>query len=111
LVWVALDGGALRRLAPVGRTALTSYITQTLFCTIAFTWLGLGRGLGAVGCLTAALVIFSLQCVLARAWLQHFRFGPLEWVWRCATYGELIALRRRSGANSDDLRASQARGA
>ncbi|HKD23467.1 MAG TPA: DUF418 domain-containing protein, partial [Rhizomicrobium sp.] len=47
LVWVALDGGALRRLAPVGRTALTSYITQTLFCTIAFTWLGLGRGLGA----------------------------------------------------------------
>jgi len=109
LVWVALDGGALRRLAPVGRTALTSYITQTLFCTIAFTWLGLGRGLGAVGCLTAALVIFSLQCVLARAWLQHFRFGPLEWAWRCATYGELIALRRRSGANSDELRTSQAR--
>jgi uncharacterized protein len=96
LAWIALDGGFLRRLAPVGRTALTSYISQTLFCTIAFEWLGMGRGLGALGCMAAAVLIFAVQCVLARAWLQHFRFGPLEWFWRCATYGEFIALRRES---------------
>lgn len=104
LAWVAWDGGVLRKLAPVGRTALSSYIAQTLFCTVAFEWLGLGRGLGAVGCMTAALLIFSIQCVLARAWLQHFRFGPLEWIWRCATYGEIIALRRRSDAIPDGIR-------
>ena len=96
LAWDALDGRFLRRIAPVGRTALTSYVSQTLLCTFAFEWLGLGRGLGAVGCMVAAILIFALQCLLAQAWLQHFRFGPLEWIWRCATYAEFIAIRRFS---------------
>jgi len=30
-----------------------------------------------------------LGCVLmlgwSKPWLAHFRFGPLEWLWRCAT--------------------------
>lgn len=95
LLWLALDGGVLRRLAPVGRTALTSYVSQTLFCTIAFVWLGLGRGLGAAGCLAAAFLLFSVQGVIAALWLRGFRFGPLEWIWRCATYLEAIEIRRR----------------
>lgn len=92
LVWLALRGRYLRALAPVGRTALTSYVSQTLLCTVAFAWLGLGRGLGATGCLAAAALIFAVQCMLSRAWLHHFRFGPLEWIWRCATYGKLIEM-------------------
>jgi uncharacterized protein len=94
LAWTALDGRFLQRLAPVGRTALTSYVSQTLLCTVAFEWLGLGRGLGALGCMIAAILILVVQCALAQAWLQHFRFGPLEWIWRCATYGEIIEIRR-----------------
>jgi uncharacterized protein len=27
-------------------------------------------------------------------WLAHFRYGPLEWVWRSLTYGRLFAFRR-----------------
>lgn len=100
LAWLAFNGRFLRRLAPIGRTALTSYISQTLLCTVAFTWLGLGRGLGATGCLLAAVLIFAYQCWLAQAWLQRFRFGPLEWVWRCATYGEIIAIRRPDAART-----------
>ena len=94
LAWSMLQGRFLRPLAPVGRTALTSYISQTLICTVAFVWLGLGRGLGAVGCLAVAVALFAAQCALAAAWLRRFRFGPLEWLWRCATYGELLELRR-----------------
>ena len=33
-----------------------------------------------------ALGGFALQCMLARAWLARFRFGPAEWLWRTATY-------------------------
>jgi len=99
--WAAWDGGFLRRLAPVGRTALTSYVSQTLVCTVAFQWLGLGRGLGALGCMLAAILIFGVQCALARVWLQHFRFGPLEWIWRCATYGEVFAIRRQVGLDPE----------
>ncbi len=94
LAWVIFDGGFLRRIAPVGRTALTSYVSQTIICTLAFEWLGLGRGFGALGCVLAAILIFAVQCVIANAWLKRFRFGPLEWVWRCATYGEVISIRR-----------------
>ena len=94
LAWLALGGRFLRRLAPVGRTALTSYVSQTLVCTAAFVWLGLGRGLGAIDCLMVALLLFTAQCMLAQAWLQRFRFGPLEWIWRCATYGQIIGIRR-----------------
>jgi uncharacterized protein len=98
LVWLAIKGGVLRVLAPVGRTALTSYVSQTLVLTIAFEFLGLGRGLGAAGCVAVAIVIFAAQCGLAWAWLQRFQYGPLEWVWRCATYAELIDIRRASRA-------------
>jgi len=94
LAWLRLEGRFLRLLSPVGRTALTSYVTQTLVCTAAFVWLGLGRGLSAIGCLGVAVLIFAVQCVLASTWLRRFRLGPLEWLWRCATYGRIIEIRR-----------------
>jgi uncharacterized protein len=31
--------------------------------------------------------VFALQIVFSRWWLARFRFGPLEWLWRSATYG------------------------
>ncbi|WP_263399834.1 DUF418 domain-containing protein [Saccharopolyspora pogona] len=27
-------------------------------------------------------------------WLARFRYGPLEWVWRCATWWSIVPLRR-----------------
>jgi len=35
-----------------------------------------------------AVAGFGAQIVFARLWLQRFRFGPAEWVWRGLTYGE-----------------------
>jgi uncharacterized protein len=29
-------------------------------------------------------------------WLQHFRFGPAEWLWRTLTYGQLQPMRREA---------------
>ncbi|MBC7892376.1 MAG: DUF418 domain-containing protein, partial [Sphingobacteriaceae bacterium] len=28
-------------------------------------------------------------------WLQYFRFGPLEWVWRSLTYWKRQPMKRR----------------
>jgi uncharacterized protein len=94
LAWLALKGHGLGAFAPAGRTALTNYVGQTLVCVTAFVWLGLGRGLGATGCMIAAGLIFAGQGVLAQAWLRRFRYGPLEWVWRRATYGAPVELLR-----------------
>ncbi len=32
------------------------------------------------------LIIFGLQIAFSRIWLQRYRFGPFEWLWRSLTY-------------------------
>src|SRR5262249_20356612 len=94
--------GLLRVLAPVGRMALTTYISQTLI--LASLFYGIGFGLyGRIGLIEGTLValaIFAAQCVAASVWLHWFRFGPIEWIWRRCTYGTPIALLRRAPANA-----------
>lgn len=85
-----------RRLAPVGRTAFSGYILQTLVCTTLF----FGHGFGMYGRLERwqqVLVVVGTWVailVLANLWLARFRMGPLEWLWRAMTYGRLPAMRR-----------------
>lgn len=87
----------LLRLAPVGRMALTNYLTQSAFH--AYVLFGVGPGLALAGRLgTSAVVLivllaFAAQIVFSHWWLAHFRFGPAEWLWRALTYGTLPPLR------------------
>ena len=46
--------------------------------------------------LAFVLVVWAVQLQGSRAWLRRFRFGPLEWLWRSATYRRLEPLRRRT---------------
>ncbi|GAB2760926.1 hypothetical protein GCM10027174_41820 [Salinifilum aidingensis] len=87
-------GGAVTRAcAPVGRMALTNYVTATLL------FVPLGHLLGLHGAerwgLMAALAagIFCVQFGWSHLWLRHFRYGPLEWVWRCLTWWQVVPLR------------------
>ncbi len=75
-------------LAAVGKMGLTSYVTQTLIGTLLFMGYGLGW-LGAIDVWQATLLtfpIFFAQVLFSRWWLNRFRFGPLEWLWRSLTY-------------------------
>lgn len=93
--------------APLGRTALTSYLGATLLVLAIGTLpvLGgqtveqaLGLDDGTTGAwvrlvvLCAGLVI--VQAAVAHVWLRAFRQGPLEWLWRCVTWREVAPLRR-----------------
>ncbi len=79
----------LRHFAPVGRMALTHYLTQSLLGIAIFYGIGLGIGpaFGIIGVIVAWALIFSAQMVLSPLWLKHFRFGPVEWLWRWLTKG------------------------
>ncbi|GAB3060317.1 DUF418 domain-containing protein [Virgibacillus ainsalahensis] len=81
----------------VGRMALSNYIMQSIMSFILFY--GIGFSLyGSIRPITGVLlvvIIFSLQVLLSKWWFSHFLFGPLEWVWRCLTYGKKQPLRRR----------------
>lgn len=76
-------------LAPVGRMALTHYLSQSVLGVALFYGIGLGVGprWGMAGVLGAWVLIFGTQVLLSHLWLARFRYGPVEWLWRWVTYG------------------------
>ena len=72
----------------VGRMALTNYLIQSvIFTTIMYSY-----GFGKFGniqprqLVVYAVVVFTAQVLISKVWLQKFRFGPSEWIWRKLTY-------------------------
>ena len=104
LVMMCLQSGVVQglrtRLAAVGRMALTDYLSHSLICLFVFT----GAGLGLVGWLSRAelyllvLGIWCLQLWVSPWWLERFRFGPVEWLWRWLTYGKMPQLARMNAS-------------
>jgi uncharacterized protein len=82
-------------LAPAGRMPLTVYFSQSVICTFIFYGWGLGwsGSVGVAGQVGLAFAIFAVQLALCHVWIRHFRFGPLEWVWRTAVYLKLQPMR------------------
>jgi uncharacterized protein len=89
---------ALQWVAPAGRMALTNYLGQSVVCTLVFYHYGLGyfERLPRAWQVPFAIALFAVQVLLSRWWLAHFRFGPLEWLWRAATYLRWPPMRRAS---------------
>ena len=79
---------ALNLLAPYGRTSLTNYVTQSLVGMTLFYHFGFGlfRHLGEFPSILFGVGFFALQAAVSRRWLEHFHYGPLEWLWRCLTF-------------------------
>ena len=75
--------------------ACTNYLGQSVLGVLLFY--GIGFGLGAkVGLLATeaiALGVFAFQIVVSTIWLKYFRYGPVEWVWRMLTYGQILPMR------------------
>ncbi|XMO87911.1 DUF418 domain-containing protein [Algibacter sp. AS12] len=82
-------------LIPVGRTALSNYIIQTVLMVVIFYNFGfsLFGKIGLIPTFSIALVIVTIQIILSNIWLKHYRFGPLEWAWRSLTYKKRIKIR------------------
>ena len=93
----------LSALEACGRASLSNYLLQTAAGVALFYGYGAGLwgslGMGAAVLLIAA--IFLTQAVLSRAWLQRFRYGPVEWAWRCLSYGRRLPLRLAPGVVSE----------
>ncbi|MFL1377877.1 MULTISPECIES: DUF418 domain-containing protein [unclassified Nocardiopsis] len=73
--------------APLGRIALTQYLSATLLVLAAAHLLGLPVGTSLPVALAAAGTILAAQWVFAVLWLRRFGQGPVEWLWRLATWG------------------------
>jgi uncharacterized protein len=86
----------LAGLAAIGRMALSNFVlTYIPFMFIAYGWgLGLYGKASTTQMFLVLLVQLPLQALLSEWWLQRFRFGPLEWLWRSFTYAEWQPVRR-----------------
>ena len=84
----------IRVLGPLGRMALTNYLMQSLICTVVVYGFGLGQwGLPRAQQVLFVLVVYAAQVGFSHWWLAHWRYGPMEWLWRGFTYRQVPPLR------------------
>lgn len=84
----------LRAFGLAGRMALTNYMLQSAVFDVLASQYGFGLTLRPYAYVVVATLLFGAQAALSAAWLSRYRFGPLEWLWRCVTYWRMQPLRR-----------------
>lgn len=99
LLWQRGRRKLLASPAPAGRMALTNYLGQSVLQSLIFYGFGLNlvAKLGLVFVIPISLALFAFQVAFSGWWLARFRFGPLEWLWRSATYGRAQPMRLAEG--------------
>ena len=101
IILMTRRGGWLtQRIAAAGRAAFTNYLGTSILMTGLFY----GWGLGLYGALSRAelwLVVIPMWAVMlawSKPWLDHFHYGPFEWLWRSLSRGEPQAMRKSAPA-------------
>ncbi len=84
------------RIGAAGRAAFTNYLGTSIICTTIFY----GYGLGLYGELSRAAlypIVFGVWVIMLlwpKPWLDRYRYGPLEWLWRSLARRELQPMRK-----------------
>ena len=83
------SGGVLPWIAATGRAAFTNYLGTSIVMTTLFY--GYGFGLFAQVPRAALYGIVAAMCgvmlLWSKPWLDRYRYGPLEWLWRSLARG------------------------
>jgi uncharacterized protein len=77
-------GPLVARIAAAGRAAFSNYIGTSLVMTGIFYGYGLGY-YGHMGRAQLYLVVIAMWVLIllwSKPWLDHYLYGPLEWLWR-----------------------------
>jgi uncharacterized protein len=97
IILLTRRGGSLvQRIAAAGRAAFTNYLGTSILMTTLFY----GYGLGLYGALSrielwaVVIAMWALMLLWSKPWLERFRNGPLEWLWRSLSRGRAERLRR-----------------
>ncbi|MEL6891924.1 MAG: DUF418 domain-containing protein [Actinomycetota bacterium] len=86
-------GSMQARFAAVGRMALTNYLAQTVVGLVLFE-VFLDVVPGRLALLGVVAAVWAAQLYWSSWWLARYRYGPVEWAWRAATYRTLPPIRR-----------------
>ena len=78
-------------LRAVGRMAFTNYLIQALIVVPICLLFGLFDTITPTRGLLLALAVTAIEIPFSVWWLTRFEYGPVEWLWRRATYGARFA--------------------
>lgn len=87
------ESGLRIRMRAAGRMALTNYLAQSVLGVIVLRELLDNVDLSRSQIALFILGVWAIQLWWSQAWFSRFRFGPAEWLWRCATYRRWQPLR------------------
>lgn len=92
----AWTGWLAERVRAAGRAAFTNYLGTSIIMLFVFHgWaLGLFGKLNRPELYALTALVWVLMLAWSKPWLDNYRYGPLEWLWRCLTYGKLFSLKR-----------------
>ena len=76
----------MSKISPFGRMSLTNYISQSIIGSALFYHWGLGLQATTTESFAIGIVIFLVQLAFCRRWMQSHRHGPLEYLWKRATW-------------------------
>lgn len=86
-------------LEPLGRMALTTYVSGTL--VIALTSHLLKTDPTRLSVLAVTTATLAVQIPFSVWWQSRYRYGPLEWIWRCLTWFRRVPNRLESGRDQN----------
>ncbi|GGS56067.1 hypothetical protein GCM10010156_13290 [Planobispora rosea] len=87
--------------APLGRMALTNYLSATVLVLMVTRLVGGSPdGWSSATVLLVAGAVLIPQWLVSTLWLRRYRQGPLEWLWRWATWAHRPPLRRTPDAEA-----------
>ncbi|MDD3037988.1 DUF418 domain-containing protein [Bacteroides sp.] len=72
-------------LEPFGRMGLTNYSFQSIIGVILMVTFLLPNKIGFDYIVLCFIFVYVLQVLFSILWLNYFKYGPLEWLWRCFT--------------------------
>lgn len=78
----------MMNLIPYGRMSLTNYITQSIFgAMLYYNWgFALHNKLGITASFLIGIAFFILQFYFCRWWMNRHAHGPIEYLWKRATW-------------------------
>lgn len=91
---VLVEGKWLTPLQAYGKMAFTNYIGQSVLLVLIAQLLLGEMNVSYLAATVACAVVVCIQIIFSALWLKVFKYGPLEWLWRCGTYWQWLPIRK-----------------
>ena len=82
----SISGKIASRVRACGRMAFTNYLSQSILGVLFFTVVFERGDFTRKEIVVFVVVVWATQLLCSKIWLDNFRYGPMEWIWRKLTY-------------------------